>query len=61
MLSAVKRWAHHGCSIYCPCRAADLNAAWEAFKRSVDDPATREQAIAAELRRMAEGRPVTTV
>ena len=49
------------CSIYAPCRSADLNAAWEAFKRAVDDPVTRDVAIATELQRMAEGRDLDGV
>ena len=54
-----RAWAHRhdGCSIYSPCRAADLNASWEAFKRAVDDPATRDAAIAAEFMRMRDGLP----
>jgi hypothetical protein len=47
---------HSRCSIYAPCRAADLKQSWEAFTRAIDDPATRHAVMRAELQRMAEGR-----
>jgi len=47
---------HSRCSIYAPCRRADLERSWEAFKARVDNPVTRDAAVRAELRRMAEGR-----
>lgn len=34
-----RRWRHRNhdrCSIYAPCRRADLDADWEAFKRAAD-------------------------
>ena len=56
------RWLRHRnhdrCSIYAPCRRADLDASWQDFKRRVDDPETRDATIRAEFQRMAAGLPV---
>ncbi len=49
---------HESCSIYAPCRRADLDAAWQDFKARVDDPATRQAALAEDSFRRATGRPV---
>jgi hypothetical protein len=52
----VRHRRHGECSIYAPCRVADLERSWQAFKRRIDDPVTRDAAVAVELLRMAEGR-----
>lgn len=54
------RWLRHRnhdrCSIYAPCRKADLKRSWEQFCAAVDDPVTRDTAISAELLRIRERR-----
>ena len=55
----IRKLRGHGrCSIYSPCRADDLDAAWQSFRRAVDDPATRGETIRSEMARMAARRPV---
>jgi hypothetical protein len=35
-LPRLRHRTHDRCSIYAPCRAADLDEDWEAFKRAAD-------------------------
>lgn len=44
---------HTWCSLYSPCRADDLEADWQAFKRAMANPAINEAVANAELHRIA--------